>query len=75
MLISVLRFFEPLTHPINVVWLLNVLGATLLLWKRRWLAALIPVATVPWDGPEVMAVLPWPRMLEVIAKHWLVMSH
>lgn len=46
MLISLLRFFEPLTHPINVVWLLNVLGAALLLWKRRWLAALIPVATV-----------------------------
>jgi len=46
MLIAVLRFFEPLTHPINLLWVLNLLGAAFLLWKRRWLAALLPAVTV-----------------------------
>lgn len=46
MLISVLRFFEPLTHPINTIWLLNLLGAAVLFWRRKWLAALLPAVTV-----------------------------
>lgn len=46
MLITVLRFFDPLLHPINVIWLLNLVGAAFLCWRRKWLAALLPAATV-----------------------------
>jgi len=40
-LYSILHFFEPLLRPVAFVWLLTVIGAGVLIWKKQKLGAII----------------------------------
>ena len=69
MLISALRFFEPLTHPINIVWGLNLLSGACFLWKRKWQVAVIPLVTAVFISVVGSSISLW--LLGTLEKPYL----
>src|SRR5258708_6009921 len=41
MLTDILRYLSPLAHPLDIIWLLCLLGVLILLKKRQWFGSLL----------------------------------